>query len=206
MFCININFINNERGFKIMKKVFSQDEIKELLSYNPKSGEFIFKPRDAKWFKGGSEAAAIKWNARTSMKTAVRLDSGRKNNPVINLLNDKYAAGKLAFLYMVGFIPETVGRVDKNLANTKWENLFASTMSKDAKRHCVRRDNKTGVSGVTLYSKDKWIVSVGNGEKRVVLGYFDDFFEACCARKSKDVSLGYIDSIGFGSFRDTNNK
>lgn len=184
-----------------MKRVFNQDEIKELLFYNPKSGDFTFKKRDAKWFKGCSESAAVKWNARTAMKLAVRIDHGRKNNPVINLLNNKYAAGKLAFLYMLGFIPETVGRIDKDLSNTKWNNLFASTIAKDSKRHGIREDNKTGVTGVTLYSKDKWIVSIGGGDKRVVLGYFNDFFEACCARKSKEVSLGYLDSIGFGLFR-----
>lgn len=185
-----------------MKRVFSQDEIKELLSYNPRSGEFTFKPRDAKWFKGGSEAAAIKWNARTSMKLAIRIDTGRKNNPVINLLNNKYAAGKLAFLYMTGSIPETVGRKDKDLSNTKWGNLFASTIAKDAKRHCVRKDNKTGVSGVFYYSKGTWIADIGDKDKRIKLGYFDSFLDACCARKSAEVSMGYMDSIGFGLFRD----
>tara|TARA_R110000787_G_scaffold274386_1_gene382309 strand:+ start:108 stop:668 length:561 start_codon:yes stop_codon:yes gene_type:complete len=178
-----------------MKRVFSQDEVKELLSYNPKSGEFTFKPRDAKWFKGGSEAAAIKWNARTAMKSAVRLDAGNKNNPVINLLNYKYAAGKLAFLYMLGFIPDTVGRVDKDLSNTKWSNLFKSTVQKDAKRHRVRKDNKTGVSGVFYYSKGKWIAGLGDKDKRISLGYFDSFFEAVCARKSAEINFGYINKL-----------
>lgn len=176
-----------------MSRVFSQEEIKELLLYNPKTGEFIFKPRESKWFKGGSEAAAIKWNARTAMKSAVRIDYGRKNNPVINLLNGKYAAGKLAFLYMTGVIPKTVGRIDKDLSNTRWSNLFASTPQGDAKRHSIRRDNKTGVSGVFLYSENKWVASIGDGDKRYSLGYFDNFFDACCARKSKDNTLGYTD-------------
>lgn len=54
-----------------------------------------------------------------------------------------------------------------------------------AKIGIKRCDNTTGIAGVGWCNTfKKWYVRIGN--KR--LGYYKDFFEACCARKSKENS------------------
>lgn len=52
--------------------------------------------------------------------------------------------------------------------------------------------NKTGISGV-YWCKDrkKWTARISVNNKTKYLGRFDDFFEACCARKSADNTYNF---------------
>ena len=186
-------------------RVLSQSDVIELLSYNPITGEFTHRTRDPKWFKGESINAANRWNARTAMKTAAKIDPVN-GHMVINMLYKKYSASKIAFLYMAGFIPETVGRRDKDLSNLKWDNLFVSTKSNDTKRHFLRSDSTTGVTGVYYYSHGLWLAKASDNGKKISLGYFKTLLDAACARKSHETSRSGDDYIGFSLFRDTRNK
>lgn len=52
----------------------------------------------------------------------------------------------------------------------------------------VRKGSSTGISGVTFDKKSgkcRSVITVETGKKKS-LGYFDDFFQACCARKSAE--------------------
>nr|DAH54577.1 MAG TPA: homing endonuclease [Caudoviricetes sp.] len=50
-----------------------------------------------------------------------------------------------------------------------------------------RRDNKSGIVGVCWDSKDnKWKAQAFQWGKVIYLGCYDDFFEACCARKGAE--------------------
>lgn len=52
----------------------------------------------------------------------------------------------------------------------------------------VRRSNKTGISGVNMDKKSgKYRVVIGDGKGgKKHIGFYSDFFEACCARKSAE--------------------
>ena len=52
----------------------------------------------------------------------------------------------------------------------------------------VRRTNKLGVSGVGIDKRtNRYYAAISlDNKKRISLGYFDSFFEACCARKSAE--------------------
>lgn len=57
---------------------------------------------------------------------------------------------------------------------------------KDVKRDKYR-NNKSGLAGVSFKEdENKWIAYISVNKKRINLGRFDDFFEACCARKSAE--------------------
>jgi hypothetical protein len=74
----------------------------------------------------------------------------------------------------------------------------AETIEKRRAKLCAPRTSKKGLSGVSWYKPSgKWVVHIpvskGAGKNRTV-GYFTDFFEACCARKSAELTVYKSDS------------
>ncbi len=61
---------------------------------------------------------------------------------------------------------------------------------KSAENKCGYHDYKTNTkppSGVTWYPRDnKWVARIQHQKSQLHIGYFIDYFEACCARKSAE--------------------
>jgi len=78
----------------------------------------------------------------------------------------------------------SIDRIDVNgnydPSNCKWV-----TQSAQVKNTRIRRDNKTGMTGVKE-QKGKWVASIQTDGSRMYLGIYSDFFEACCIRKSAE--------------------
>jgi len=83
----------------------------------------------------------------------------------------------------------TIERIDNNKGyfpeNCKWATR--SEQTRNARKH-----TKTGIVGVhQVKGKYRWVATIGCGGKRAYLGTFSDFFEACCTRKSAEISHNY---------------
>lgn len=51
--------------------------------------------------------------------------------------------------------------------------------------------NKTGIAGVWFSApSEKWIAKITVMKKQITLKTTNDFFEACCARKSAEFQFG----------------
>jgi len=133
----------------------TQEELKSLLRYEPKTGEFFWiNPR------GNLKAGAL---AGTSDKQGYR---------VIGINGKYHKAHRLAFLYMTGKFPsEMVDHINRNPSDNRWENLREATRSqncqnKEAKGiHCMKRNGK-------------WMAYIKLNGKLNHLGYFDTQEEA----------------------------
>lgn len=88
------------------------------------------------------------------------------------------------FLKDMGEKPEgkTLDRINNNQNYTK-DNCRWATYSEQNINRGFRKDNKTGVKGVQNF-KAGYLVTAVRNKTRTYLGYYTDFFEACCARKS----------------------
>lgn len=74
----------------------------------------------------------------------------------------------------------SIERVNNDLGYSK-ENCVWATKQVQSKNQRIRRDSTTGIKGVCLL-KTGFFTAYGNGK---YLGYHgQDFFEACCVRKS----------------------
>lgn len=112
----------------------TQAMLKEYFRYEPSTGNFHRLKLPARSGKLKLEEVA------GSINTA-----GYVN---IFILSVCYKAHRLAFLYMLGEIPDYIDHVDGNKANNKWDNLRPATKCQNGYNTKIRSDNTTGFKGL----------------------------------------------------------
>ena len=81
---------------------------------------------------------------------------------------------------------KTLNRIDGVPLYSK-ETCEWATVQKQARDQRVRCNTKTGVRGITLSKEGYYLVRITTDEKRLYLGAYQDFFEACCVRKAAEL-------------------
>lgn len=169
--------------------MITQKRLKELLHYDPSTGDFI-------------------WIKRTGPRCAVGAGAGSVKNCKPGALGKKYArirvlgitylAHRLAFLYVEGRLPDLeVDHIDGNGLNNRFDNLRLVSRTGNAKNQRLNPRNKTGIPGVRLLTgKTRWMVCIGGGPRKIYLGTYDCFFQACCVKKSAENRHGYHKNHG----------
>jgi hypothetical protein len=84
-----------------------------------------------------------------------------------------------------------IDHIDGDCSNNRIENLRIATLSENQRNSRLPKNNKTGVHGVWL-RRHGYVAHIGNKH----LGSFDNFFDACCARKSAERHRGYHENHG----------
>jgi len=103
-------------------------------------------------------------------------------------------AHQLALLLKTGTIPLEIDHINKIKTDNKIRNLRSITKSGNAINSNVRSTNKSGITGICKDKvNNKWIVQIHSKvNKNEFLGRFEDFFEACCMRKSAEIKYNYL--------------
>lgn len=92
-----------------------------------------------------------------------------------------YLIHRLIWFYMTGEWPEFIDHVDGDPWNNRFNNLRAVSRSENQRNLKLRVDNKSGVAGVTYYTRDKvWVARIGKRK----LGVFKTKELAIDARES----------------------
>jgi len=109
----------------------------------------------------------------------------------------KLKSARLAFALMTNRWPMLVDHISGDKQDDRWRNLREVTPSGNEKNKPISAKSKTGVFGVTWYGdKASWRVRIKSDKIRYQLGYFKDFFEAICARKSAELRYGFHENHG----------
>jgi len=154
--------------------------LKSLLNYDPKTGLFTHKNSHAA-IKAGDAAG------NTCDRGYVR----------ISIKNKMYLAHRLAWLYVYGSCPVQIDHIDQNKTNNVINNLRNVDNKTNGKNRKLGKNNKSGCYGVRwLDTRGKWRSGITNNNKAIDLGYFNDFFEAVCARKSAENKCGFHENHG----------
>lgn len=69
---------------------------------------------------------------------------------------------------------------DYEPSNCRW-----ATQTQQNRNRRARSLSISGINGV-IWNRGKWLVNIGVNYKQINLGRTDDFFEACCLRKSAE--------------------
>lgn len=159
--------------------MITRERLKELLCYDRDTGLF-------KWRKTNSNSAVKGSNAGTVSVSA------KKKYLKVRIDKTLYYCHRLVFLYEFGIYPDKVDHIDGNGLNNKINNLRSVTSVKNSQNVRISNSNTSGVMGLS-WNKGygKWHCYITVNKKRVQLGYYDDFFEACCARKSAERKYGF---------------
>ena len=183
------------------QKEYSPEYIKSKLSYYPtnyNSNDVIFtwKFRDGDEFGNLSHGDKI-FNGRYAGKEAGSKDSD--GYVVINIDGKRIYAHRIAYLFITGNWPEKdIDHINGIRDDNRWENLRVVNCQENSKNQKIRKNNTSGVTGVSWYKNyQKWLVRIHDHNGRSIkLGYFEDFFEAVCRRKSAELDYGYHENHG----------
>lgn len=164
--------------------MLTQEKLKSLLSYSPETGLFTWLV-SVGCVKAGNIAGA---------------NDGRGYTRII-IKNKNYKAHRLAWLYMTGKWPKhQIDHDDHVRDNNRWLNLSDATNSENQKNASLRKDNISGVPGVSPHKQSgKWQSRIKLNGKLKHLGLFNDKFEAICSRKSAGNRYGFHANHGAGT-------
>ena len=156
------------------KLSLTQSRLKELLAYYPRTGVFRWTdlPRNQK--KGLVAGSVNSEGYRT-----IRINCKR------------YRASRLAYLYVTGDWPlGEIDHINHVRDDNRYSNLRDVSPQENKKNKSMQVNNSYGISGVYVIRPDKWVAQLNVNRRRNHLYYGDDFFEACCARKSAENKYG----------------
>lgn len=176
-----------------MKGIRDQQELKELVNYNPLTGFFTWRKRPV---HSATKRTDKTWNSRFAGKQAGASTSG--GYVQIALRSKLYAAHRLAHLFMTGEWPEhEVDHVDGDRADNRWHKLRAATRQEQVLNMGMPTHNTSGVVGV-LWNKQngKWKAQVKVSNKVMNLGSFETKEEAIAAREAANERYGFHPNHG----------
>lgn len=154
------------------RTIISQARLKEVLSYDPLTGQFV-------------------WRVRLAPRGPVGAPAGVKNAGgyiVIRIDRVLYRAARLAFIYMTGACPDVVDHENRIRHDDRWVNLREATSSQNGQNTSTRTDNTSGHKGVTWdKSRGKWMAMITVDKRAINLGRFVALDEAVAARRAAEL-------------------
>ena len=160
----------------------TQSALKEMLSYDPKTGLF-------RWL---STRSGIKADG------AAGYINPKTNYCVITVKNNTFKAHRLAWLYVYGEWPiNDIDHINQNGSDNRIENLRDVNRIENGRNHSLSRTNTSGITGVCWNTRTKiWHANIRIGSRNIHLGTYHDKFEAVCARKSANNKHGFSPDHG----------
>ena len=110
---------------------------------------------------------------------------------LINVDYTKYLQHRLAFLYVLGYLPTVVDHIDGNRENNKWDNLREATNTDNARNSARSSNNTSGCTGVSRTKSGNWVVEIYQNSVKINCGTYTELAEAIEVRKAKEKELGY---------------
>lgn len=167
---------------------------KEIFAYEPETGLFHYKHRSRGYFRTDREF--IEWNENNA-GTECLTELTPKGYFSGWTLNQTVLAHRVAFMIAHGTEPDQVDHINGVRSDNRVENLRSVTKAENNKNIRLSPRNRFGIPGLWLLPKTgKWVATIRAGGPKIHLGTFDHKFEACAARKSAELKLGYHGNHG----------
>lgn len=168
----------------------TQDELKQLLRYNQRTGQLLWKKRPRSMFNSMDSHKG--WNARFADREAfTHVNRGYRRGMIHH--NSVYAH-RAIWKLMTGVDIEEIDHIDGNRLNNTWKNLRIGI--RENQKNCPRRhDNTSGHVGVVRRG-ERWIAQVGRNGTTIHIGIYDTKEEAIAARKQAEIGYGFHPNHG----------
>ena len=160
------------------------DRLQELLRYDVESGLLHWRSRRNQLATEGAVAGHTA-NCRGKLYYRVRVDG--------QLVMGHWIAWAMHY----GQWPhDQIDHQDGNGLNNRISNLRIAPQGINNKNAAVRKDSKTGVSGVTTVRSGRYVAHIREGGRVRHLGTFDTLHEASEARRQAEVRFGFHPNHG----------
>lgn len=152
--------------------MLTQSILKEVLHYDPNTGEFRWKINRRR-IKYGNIAGTIRHDYIT-----------------IVYEQKQYFVHRLAWLYMTGNWPTNqIDHINGIGHDNRWHNLREATNSQNNQNRALSKNNKSGFIGVSwCKQRNKWRAQIKFNNKKMYLGSFEcpqEAYQAYLTAKAK---------------------
>jgi len=160
--------------------MLTQDRLKELLTYNPDNGHFVWR------------------ESRGNISAGYRAGSIERGYEIIGIDRKPYRAHRLAWLYVYGEFPiQEIDHINHDRADNRIDNLRCVDRAENAKNKRIADSSYSGVSGVSWYKNiRRWVARIKVNGKDVYLGTFTDFDKAVDTMGKAKKEYGYHENHG----------
>ncbi|MFP3652303.1 MULTISPECIES: HNH endonuclease signature motif containing protein [Burkholderia] len=164
-----------------MKSELTAERARELLNYDPATGEFRWKVTRNNRTRAGSVAGAKEV----------------QGYHVIKIDGRTYKAHRLAWLIVTGAWPTSqIDHIDHDRSNNRFSNFREATNQENHRNKRMRRINTSGVTGVNRVG-NKWHARIaGPDGTRINLGRFWTIEQAARVREEALERFGYHKNHG----------
>jgi len=164
-----------------IKPTPSRKVLLEILDYNQETGALTWKLRPLHYFK--SEREMKLWNGRYAGTPALNYPRVR-NGLFGNIFNSSYSAHRVIWKMMTGKdIKCQIDHVNRNPRDNSWSNLRKADRAQNFWNGGLKSCNTSGRKGVHFdRSRNQWVAVITHYRRRIHIGRFDTFEDACRAR------------------------
>jgi hypothetical protein len=122
--------------------------LREIASYNPKTGEFMSQPIRIGWNCGGKQRRPYPYIYR-----------------IVAIDGKNYLEHRLAWFWMTGEWPPSdavIDHINGDSTDNRWENLRLATLSQNQRnRTRMNKNNPNGLTGAYRRSDKRWVSWLG---------------------------------------------
>lgn len=151
----------------------SVDRLKELLTYDPETGDLRWRLR-------------VFSNGKTFRKQAGKIAGGidRGGYRLLRIDSTAIAAHRVAYAMMTGaWCDRDIDHADGDASNNRWSNLRPASTSQNLMNARLRDDNASGVKGVSRCRQTgRWAAELHANGRKIWLGRHDTLEQARAAR------------------------
>lgn len=172
------------------------EALRQLLTYDPCSGRFVWLPRQPDLFAGGKrpEVQCRIWNIIYANKEAF-VGSDKMGYKVGRILDRNIKAHRVAWAYVHGEWPKgDIDHINGNPADNRITNLRVVSHAENMRNMKMPVTNKSGEVGIWKDpTSNSYVVRIG---KRMTVGRWQTMEEAKAARHAALKILHYHENHG----------
>jgi hypothetical protein len=173
--------------------------LREIVQYDPASGNLTWLPRAASDFEEGgigAQAKAARWNKRYAHKPALH-HIGNAGYRKGSIYSKSCFAHRVAWAWMMNEWPDEIDHINGNRADNRWVNLRSVDHEANSKNSSRPSNNSSGAVGVSWHSVQKcWRAYIKVNQRSIHLGRFLTFDDALFARLAAERDYGFHPNHG----------
>lgn len=180
------------------KPLPSKEKLMEILDYNQKTGEIVWKPRDDQPMMIPDRRNAFNAKRFNAIYAGKPAGSIRKDfYTQIMIDGDHYKAHRIAWKMVHGEEPIDIDHINGDKSDNRIENLRSVSHGENMRNKPLYANNKSGFPGVEFHVRDGvWVAKIGADNRQIHLGSFPTINEAIACRIGAQVMISYHENHG----------